>query len=106
MRSVLRDHTEIAEDGSEEFDLRKEGIQQERRIDILVKILQHSPAQRRLTGADIAVNHDEAFTSMYAVSKQLECANVRRTVVKALRIRCQAERGFTKPVEFLVHVKS
>ena len=106
MRCVLNDHSKIAQNGSQEFSLRKEGIQQQSRINVLLEVLQHRPAQRGLSCTDVPVNNNETLTARYAITEEFECANVRGTVIKELRIRCQAERGLTKSVEFFVHLKN
>src|SRR5437660_3076589 len=106
MRRVLNDHAKIAQNGSEEFSLRKEGIQEQRRINVLLEALQHRPAQRGLSRTDVPVNNDEALTARNAIAEEFEGEKVRGTVIKELRIRCQAERGLIKSVEFFVHLKN
>src|SRR5436853_7123152 len=92
MRRVLNDHAKIAQNGSEEFSLRKEGIQEQRRINVLLEALQHRPAQRGLSRTDVPVNNDEALTASYAIPEEFECErSEERRVGKECRYRWAPE---------------
>src|SRR6266481_2888682 len=106
MRRVLNDHAKIAQNGSQELSLRKEGIQQQRWINVLLQILQHRPAQGGFSRTDVPIKNDEALAARYAVPEEFVCEKVRGAVIKELRIRCQAERGLIKSIEFFVHLKN
>src|SRR5205814_1972319 len=69
-----------------------------------VDLLQQRPAQRRLAGANVAGDDDEAFAPMDGVLEQIERVGVRLAAIEILRIRSQAERLFGEAVIALVHV--
>ena len=77
------------------------------RHDLLaVELLQKTANDRRLAGADLAGNDDEALALIQPVLKISECALVPAAAEKERRIGIQLKRLTRQLVERLVHVQS
>ena len=75
----------------------------ERRERRLIELLEERAAQRRLAGADVAGEDDEAFLAADRLPHLLQRDVVRFAAVQKARIRRQAERRLNEPVVVLVH---
>src|SRR5207249_9600876 len=100
---VARDHTEILQNPLEQVFFGQERVQHQRRERRPIDLLEQGAAERRLAGADVAGDDDEAFTAADGVLQQVERAGVRLTAVQIFGIRREAERLFGEPVIFFVH---
>ena len=69
---VARDDAEVLEDPLQQILLGQERIQHQRRERRAIDLLEQRPAQRRLAGADVAGDDDEAFAAADRVLQQLE----------------------------------
>ena len=100
---VARDDAELLEDEPQQIVLRQERVQHQRGERLPVDLLEQRAAERRLAGADVAGDDDEALAAADGVLQQLERVGVRRALVQVLGIGRQAERLFREPVIVLVH---
>ena len=94
---VARDDAEVLEDPLEQILFRQERVQHERRERRPIDLLEQRAAQRRLAGADVAGDDDEAFAAADGVLQQVERVGVRLAPIEILRIRRQAERLLENP---------
>ena len=101
---VARDDAEVLEDPLEQVLLGQERVQHERGERRPIDLLEQRAAQRRLAGADVAGDDDEALAAPDGVLQQVERVAVRLAAVEILRVRRQAERLLREPVIAFVHV--
>src|SRR5262249_61998639 len=87
----------------EELVLGHARVQQKRGERRAIDLLEDRTAQRRLAGADVAGDDDEALAAPDRVLQKVERVAVRLAAIEELRIRRQAERLLRESVIVFVH---
>src|SRR5882672_2345942 len=84
------------------FD-RQERIEDERGEDARVELFEERAAARRLAGADVARQDDEAFLAADGLLQEGDGFLVRFAAIEEARVGCQRERRLYEPVILFVH---
>ena len=103
LRFVAGDDAEVLQDPLQQVFLGQKRVQNQRRERLPIDLLEQRPAERRLSGPDVAGDDDESFAAADGVLQQLERVGVRLAAVQVLRIGRQAERLLGEPVIVFVH---
>ena len=100
---LARDDAEVEQDLAQQLLDRQERIQDQRRERRLVELLEQRAADRRLAGADVAGEDDEAFRAADRLQQAGDGLVVRLAAVEEARVGREREGRLYEAVELLVH---
>src|SRR5207244_4249548 len=101
--ALARDDAEVEQHFAQQLFDRQKRIQNQRREDARVELLEKRPAARRLAGADVAREDDEAFLAADGLLQERDGFLVRFAAVEEAWIGCQREWRLYEPVILFVH---
>jgi hypothetical protein len=96
-------HAELARNALEEVVPRERRVEDERRRDVGPEVGEERAQHRRLAGADLAGDADEAAGLGEAEAKMRERFGVLRREIEEARIGCQPKGRIRQPEELFVH---
>jgi len=101
--AFTRHDAEIEQDLAQQLLDREERVEDERREDARIELLEQGAADGRLAGADVARQDDEAFLAADGLLELGDGLFVRFAAIEKPRIRRQRERRLYEAVILLVH---